>query len=147
MIKLRPLKKSDILSAAKIIGENYSAAYQRSSTKEMRAMFEPGVVKPYYLVAEENKKIIGFGGYMQSWMDYEIYTLFWLNVQKKYQGNGVGTKIVKKLIQLIKRKNPVFILLSTDRPGFYTRFGFKKLRYFKSNGYTVMGLTIKKKDK
>lgn len=141
-MKFRSLKKSDIPYAAKIIGENYSSAYQRSASKEMQAMFCSGVVKPYYLVAEEKKKIVGLGGYTQSWMDYDIYTLFWINVQKNSQSQGIGTKIVEKLIKIIKRKNPVFILLSTDKPDFYKRLGFKKLQYFSKSGYSLMGIMV-----
>ncbi|MCL5430585.1 MAG: GNAT family N-acetyltransferase [Candidatus Marsarchaeota archaeon] len=147
-MKIRPLKKSDIRSTSKIVLENYSRRYQLNAAKEMRAEWRNHVDPPRYIVAEESGKIIGLGGYTQSWMDYHIYNVFWINVEPKWQGRGVGTKIMQKIISDIKKKRGLdktasMILLTTDKPGFYSeKFGFKTLSMFRHNKHYLMGLKV-----
>ena len=84
-MKIRILKESDIQQASKIVGLNYSKKYEKTSFMEMEAMFKNYVIKPQYLVAEDKGKTIGLAGYIQSWMDYNVYNVFRVNVSPKYQ--------------------------------------------------------------
>lgn len=129
---LRPLKKGEIKEVSKIVGVNYSKDYQKKSFAEMEAMFKNHVAKPSYIVAESKGKVLGFAGYIQSWMDYNIYQIFWVNVSPEYQGEGVGTALVKNVIERIrKKKDAKIILLTTDKPDFYAKkFCFKTLNKF-----------------
>lgn len=142
-MKLRPLKPKDIKNASRIIGQNYSEKYERMSFKEMEAMFKNYVAKPEYIVAEEKGAIVGLAGYIQSWMDYNVYNLFWVNVTPARQRDGIGTALVKKVIAIIKKQGASMILLATSKPKFYAkRFKFKRLGKFKHNKYDLMGLKI-----
>ncbi len=145
-MKIRPLREDDILHASKITGENYSLRYAKNSIREMRASFDNPVIAPKYVVAEDKGKIVGYGGYIQSWMDYHVYNLFWINVSPNRQREGIGTKIVKRLISEIKRqrgmdKKALMILLTTSKPKFYSKcFGFKVLTKFKHDRNYLMCL-------
>ena len=144
-MKLRALKKTDIKAASQIIGKNYSKEYERKSFKELEAAFKNHAVKPQYIVAEEKGKIIGLAGYAESWMDYDIYTIFWVNVVADRQGEGIGMALIEKVIELIKKQNPKMILLSTDKPKLYRKkFGFRSIAKFDCDGYDLMSLQIKK---
>ena len=148
-MKIRSIKKSEVATASKLVGLNYSKNYEKSSKKEIGATFTNSVIPPKYLVAEEKGKVIGFGGYIQSWMDYSVYNIFWVNVHPKEQGKGIGTKLVRALIDKIKgagsKKNPprlILITATTENTRFYEkRFGFKKMFFF--DDYHLMGLGIK----
>lgn len=144
-MKLRHLKKSDLRKASHIVGQNYSKKYEVMAFNEMRASFMDYPIKPAYIVAEEKGEIIGVAGYVQSWMDYDIYEIFWVNVSPDYQGQGVGSALINKAISIIKRKEPKTILLTTDKPKFYAnKFDFKLLSKFKNNNYNLMALKLKK---
>ncbi|MDO8499841.1 MAG: GNAT family N-acetyltransferase [bacterium] len=143
-MRLRALKQSEIEEAARIVGANYSEAFRHSTAKEMRQMFLSGAIKPYYLVAIDRGRIVGLGGFIQSWMDYSVYELFWINVRKEFQRKGVGTVIVVELLKIIKKKQGALVLLSTLKPKFYYQFGFKKLKHQKiDSGYVLMELGLK----
>lgn len=112
---------------------------------EMQASFMNYPIKPVYITAEERGEIIGIAGYIQSWMDYNIYEIFWVNVSPDYQGQGIGSALVNKVISIIKRKRPKMILLVTDNPKFYAnKFNFKLLSKCKNDTYTLMALRLSK---
>ncbi|MFA5211349.1 MAG: GNAT family N-acetyltransferase [Patescibacteria group bacterium] len=131
-MKIRTLKKTDIKKASRIIGQNYSKLYEKKSLLELEAMFKNHAVIPNYLVVEEKEEIVGLAGYVQSWMDYNIYEIFWVNVLPQYQRMGIGTMLVKKILNIIKKSNSeATILLTTDKPMFYSKkFNFKILSTF-----------------
>lgn len=144
-MKIRTIKPGDIEKASKIVGQNYSKKFERMSFMEMEAMFKNYVVRPQYVVAEEKGEIVGLAGYIQSWMDYNIYNIFWVNVSPAHQGNGIGSALVKKIIDIIKKKDAEMIMLTTSKPKFYSeKFKFKTLSKFKSDKYDLMSLKLKK---
>ena len=144
------MRKNEAEQASKIVGLNYSHKYKISSKKEIFAMFTDSAIPPKYIVAEENGKVIGFAGYTQSWMDYSVYNIFWVNVTPEYQGRGIGTKLMAETINRIKSINdkenpPMLILITATEKNtiFYKKkFGFKKMFKFKKNDYYLMGLDI-----
>ena len=146
-MQIRPIKENEIKEASLIVGKNYSLAYAHSSAIEIKAMFENQVIPPKYLVAEEKGKIIGLAGYIQSWMDYHIYNIFWVNVEPKNQGKGIGTKLVQTTINRIKsikgkNKKAHLILLTTTKPNFYKKLGFRKLTKLRKNNEFLMALDL-----
>ncbi len=141
-MKLRRLTKADILKASGIVKANYSEFYGKKSKAEMADAFGKGAIRPRYLVAEEKGKIIGLTGYMQSWIDYNAYEIFWVNVSPKHQGKGIGTMLVKGAIaEIKKRKGAKFVMLTAARPSFYKRFNFKTvLKYGKKGNLMALKL-------
>lgn len=134
---LRPLEKDDIPAAARIVGMNYNAKYESLSHKELAAMFSNMAIKPKYVVADDEGDIVGFGGYTQSWMDYGVYEMFWVNVDPDYQKAGLGKRIVNWLIADIVREsdNEALIQLTADAsvglPEYYSKnFGFETIQEF-----------------
>jgi hypothetical protein len=77
-MRIRPIRKNEAGVASRIVGINYSSKYQRLSKLEIEAMFKNYTGAPRYLVAEDGGKIVGFAGHIQSWMDYNIYQIFWV---------------------------------------------------------------------
>lgn len=147
-MKIRLMTRADIPDASRIIGDNYSPMFAASSRLELRDMFRTGAIKPIYYVAEERGVVVGLVGFMQSWMDYNVYQIFWVNVAQHYQGHGIGTKLVAKAIREIrKQKGAHLILLTADKtaglPTFYRqRFGFRALQSFSKDSYALMALSL-----
>lgn len=142
-MNIRILKPSDIKQASKIVGINYSKKDEKMSFMEMEAMFKNYAVKPQYLVAEEKNEIIGLAWYIQSWMDYDIYNIFWVNVTPKHQWKGVWTALIEKIIKIVKNKKAKMILLTTSKQKFYSKiFKFETLSKFNKNKDDLMALKI-----
>lgn len=142
------MTRADIPDASRIIGDNYSPHFAASARLELREMFRTGAIKPVYYVAEVGGRVVGLVGFMQSWMDYNVYQIFWVNVAQEYQGQGIGTKLVEKAIHEIrKQKGAHLILLTADKkaglPTFYRRrFGFRIRQSFSKDSYALMALSL-----
>jgi L-amino acid N-acyltransferase YncA len=127
-IIFRPLKKQDIASCLNMVARNYpnekNAADQ--ARPELLAMFDSKVAQPFYIVAERDGELVGFGGYAQSWMEYRVYELFWVNIKLEEQGKGYGTKLIDKLVDAIQQFDPkaTCVVLTARRIPFYKRVGF-----------------------
>lgn len=136
-MKIHAMKKQDVSDAVRIIHRNYPEINKERPKKELLEMFSKSPIKPEYFVAKENNQIVGVAGYIQSYEDYNVYELFWVNVAKEFQGKGIGTKLVETIIQRIKKlkgeyKKALLIELSATeaKSTFYKKFGFKKTKKF-----------------
>lgn len=145
---IRRLEKKDIPKAVEIIVENYTDEYFNQANSEIKAMFSNNPIKPEYYVAEDGGEIIGLSGYIQTWMDYDIYQLFWVNVTPKRQRSGVGKLLIAKIIEDLKLKGASLIMLSADQskslPKYYQqKFGFKVAHPFNNNSQYLMFLNVR----
>lgn len=149
-MKIRLLQEKDIPDATKIIGENYDPEDEALAKKELEAMFKNHTSKPTYLVAEKDGKVVGLSGYIVSWMDYNVYNIFWVNTQKSFQKQWIGTLLVEKTIENIKKESNADLILITatvkNTKWYKEKFHFKILKSLKGkNGepdYNLMGLQL-----
>lgn len=137
-MNIRPLRESEIGDVSRIVGRNWGEEYVAVSRKEFEAMFTEGVLKPSYIVAEQEKRIVGVAGYVQSWMDYRVYQMFWVNVLPELRGQGIGTSLIERVIQDVKSQEGAdrkasTILITATRPDYFERFGFKTLYSFEKS--------------
>lgn len=128
-MKIRLLRPSDIDTCAGIVRENYEVKYEKSAKIEMREMFGKAPIRPTFVVAEEGKKIVGFAGCMQSWMDYHVYLIFWVNVKPSEQKRGIGKRMIGQILTLLKKKKGAdYVILTTKSPKYYAEhFSFETL--------------------
>lgn len=144
-MKIKRAKPSDMNQILEIIKSNSPNYPINHAKKEIKEMFSDSLIKPVYFVAEENKKIVGVGGFSRSWSDMEITNIFWINVLPEFQGKGIGKKIIEKIIREIgKLIKPgiKMIVLSSNKPKFWRRFGFKKLNKYDGD-YWLMGKILR----
>ncbi len=149
-MKIRLLQEKDIPDATKIIGENYDSECEMLAKEELEAMFKNHTSKPTYLVAEKDGKVIGLAGYIVSWIDYNVYNIFWVNTQKSFQKQWIGTLLVEKTIENIKKESDADLILITatikNTKWYKEKFHFEILKSLKGkNGepdYNLMGLQL-----
>jgi predicted N-acetyltransferase YhbS len=141
-MKIRKIRDSEQKAAAKLVGLNYSKLYEKRALREIKEMFKSSAIKPTYIVAEQKNKIIGLAGYIESWMDWNVYHIFWINVAPGHQGKGIGQALIKKIISIVRKKDVNLILLTSDIPNYYKKLGFKSLQKFRKKNY-LMSLKLK----
>ena len=145
-MRIRLLNKEDVKVAAAIVGRNYSKKYQILATEEIKEMFSNRPIRPVYFGLEDKGKILGFAGYIQSWIDYDVYEIFWVNVLPEHQKQGIGRQLVSKVIgEIKKKKKDGLIILSASIPNsnYYAEyFKFKTVFLFGKKRQHLMVLPI-----
>ncbi|MCR5255882.1 MAG: ribosomal protein S18-alanine N-acetyltransferase [Acetatifactor sp.] len=89
-ILIRPLEKGDIDTCLRIENENFSMPWSGES-------FEAACDLDYchYLVAVCDGEVVSLAGYRESYGEADIDNVF---TDRKYQGRGIATRVLQKLI-------------------------------------------------
>ena len=102
----------------------------------------------HYLVVKDNSKIIGFAGIKVTVPDCDIMNIV---VKKDFRNQGIGSLLLKELINLSKSLNVKNLFLEVNQKNtpailLYNKFGFKKIstrkNYYKDNNAIVMKLDL-----
>ena len=145
-MRFRKAKKEDISKMFKILKINSPKYPKKLAFQELNEMFSKSLLKPTYIVAEDKKEILAFGGFISSWIDNMVFNIFWVNTNPKYKSQGIGSKLMKDLIDRIKKAKNIkakMILISTKIPNFYKKFGIKKVTSKYDGDYILMSLNLK----
>lgn len=148
-MRVRLLTQKDLPDAGEIVGLNYTNKYKKMAIGELNDMFGASSIRPLYYVVEIQKQVVGFGGYIQSMIDYGVYQMFWVNVHPNWQKRGVGKLLVSKIINEIKKKEDAeLIILSADnRVGnqdyYKDKFDFRVVQEIEGGRTSLMTLSIK----
>ena len=141
-MRFRKAKKEDISKMFEILKINSPKYPKKLAFQELNEMFSKSLLKPTYIVAEEKKGILAFGGFIRSWVDNLVVNFFWLNVHPNHMNKGIGSKLVNNLIKRIRnpKEKPLskIITISTKIPSFFERFGFKTIKRQYDRDYDLM---------
>jgi N-acetylglutamate synthase-like GNAT family acetyltransferase len=130
-MKIRTAKKNDIEQMVDLIKKTFSQEDAEYAHSEINEMFSDSIVKPNYMIAEENGKIIGITGFSSSWFDFNMYEIFWVGVDPNVQKKGIGKLLVAKVLEEIGKfsgqNKADMAILSTEAVTFFEKCGFEKI--------------------
>lgn len=98
----------------------------------------------HYIIAKNNKKIVGFAGIKVMIDEADIMNIV---VKKDFRNNGVGSLLLENLINLSKKLNLYSITLEVNEENsqaihIYEKFGFKNIglrkNYYKNKNGIIM---------
>lgn len=115
---------------------------QPVEAEEMKTRISNLIQNYPWLVYEENKKVIGYA-YANRWKSRSAYrhsvesTIY---LDSHYVGKGIGSKLNKELINILKDKSIHSIIYGVSLPNdasiaLCEKFGFRKVAHFKEVGY------------
>lgn len=87
----------------------------------------------YYVAENDQKELLGFASYGMNRIkdlncNLELYTIY---VKSSEQGNGIGKKLLARILdQLSSTENAIIVSVFDDNPfkSFYLKNGFNKIR-------------------
>lgn len=95
-----------------------------------------------YIVCEYENKILGYAYAHKVWMRaaYQWDAELSVYIDKEYMGNGLGKKLYKILIEILKLQNVVNVYGCVTYPNeksdrLHESFGFKRVGIFENAGY------------
>jgi N-acetylglutamate synthase-like GNAT family acetyltransferase len=119
----------DLPECIRIINQNYYQVAGIVLTRELNeslASQNPHALK--FIVLREDGEVRGFASLSASRMQAGFYELCWVNVDPAHQNKGLGTYLVRTMIDLCSQMKPQGLMLFAGRAHtLYARFGFREL--------------------
>lgn len=134
MLKIKNLNKKDISACVKIALETEASSSGKEAKKIMEYSLAPGIkpLNPNYYVLFLNNKIIGVSGLYYDYEDpKDIMWMDYFAVLPEFQRHGYGTKMLKNLEKICKKRKTRMLCVFTDKEG--------ALKFYKINGFKVCG--------
>ncbi|MFP4112631.1 MAG: GNAT family N-acetyltransferase [Candidatus Woesearchaeota archaeon] len=124
MMKIRKAKKEDIDKIQKILISGCMLNFPEQDGK--KAMLKILKLQPdYFLVAEENKEVLGM---IRGCYDGSRALIHQLIIGSDARGKGVGTHLLKAITQSFKKRGAKTISCASTQNtiDFYKKFGFNE---------------------
>ena len=144
-MKIRKANLKDIKMIAHIntLSEDPTDKAMKIDESWVRKHFTEGIKKYFIAFICGDAAVLTLKPDFPGYKNYEIY---WLTIAKKYQGHGIGTKLMRFAEQYAKKQKQRGLYLyayikNKKAIKFYNKLGYKKINIFKnyySNGDTAV---------
>ena len=147
-ISIRQVTLEDLPSVLEIINHEILNStsiydYEPRTLAQQTAIFKEKTEKKFpFILAEKNGLVVGFGtfGHFRFKEAYQFTVEHSVYVHKDFTGNGIGSTLLKELIELAKlqKKHTMIGVIDSENVGsisFHERMGFKNVGHLKQTGY------------
>ncbi len=115
---------------------------------QMTEHFKGGPFAPVFCIADIGDPLsrdyvsmpVGFAAYQPSMKMKGSFDLIWIAVHPLYQGHGAGVALTEWRINEIKKRGGQMIELVTQKPHYFSKFGFFKLHHLGNEWYLMLKL-------
>ncbi len=126
MIKIREEQPKDYLTIKEINDIAFGQPQESNIINKLRQNCNTLLS----LVAIDNEKIVGHIMFSQVTIELDKVTIYGMGIAPmsvipEYQRKGIGSKLIKEGINILKNKKCLFIVV-LGHPEYYPRFGFEK---------------------
>ena len=127
--RIRLLEEQDIEACVAICEMNFAGSdYRYDVLHALRSHFAEGsIVKPEYVVFDDNGMIKGVAGFSRTVFDSGVFGLFMCYVHPDFQNEGIGRALTEVRIEMIREKGGLSVLSTTRKMWHLERFGFQPI--------------------
>lgn len=125
-----------------LVRDNWNEDSYRRFYDQFLEYLNGGDYSPEFYVAVTRGTIIGFSALRQSMLAPGFWEFPWVVVHKDHQGRGVGEMLTDYALDVVRDKNGAAVLLVTQKPKFFNRFGYKTSQDH-GNGWVQMTCQLK----
>ena len=124
-VYIRPQRSDELAAVVSVVGE----AFGRPIVAELVTQLQAEGLANVSLVAELPGEIVGHVQLSRCWVDapdrlVQVLSLSPLSVVPRYQGHGIGGRLVREALQAAQQARWPLVFLEGS-PDYYSRFGFE----------------------
>lgn len=140
-IQIREPHYGEMPDCCRLVRSNWGEEAADRCREHFIEYFKGGKYNPAFVVAcNDRGTVIGFAAYHRSMLMKGAFDLIWLAIDEKYQGCDIGRQLTEYRIMEISGHNGQMILLVTQKPSYFSRFGFFKLHHTGNDWYLMLKL-------
>jgi len=138
---VRPFgKNGDLDFCSDLVMQNWGPVAADRCVSQAVESYNDTPWTPKFCVAEIDMGPVGFAAYQPSMKMKGSFDFIWIAVHPQYQKHKVGTALTDWRIADIKRRGGQMIELVTQKPDYFSRFGFFKLHHLGNEWYLMLKL-------
>lgn len=134
------MKYSEMPECVSLVHDNWGPVAAERARMQMIEYFRGGEYAPHFFVAEYEGVIIGFSAFEPTMLMRGAYNLIWIAVHKKHQAGGAGKLLTYARLEEIQRRGGQMVTLVTQKPHYFSKFGFFKLHHLGNEWYLMLKL-------
>lgn len=125
-VQIRPQRSDELTAVLAVVGEAFERPVVAELVIQLQATDDPSTRS---IVAELDEEIVGHVQLSRCWVDVpdrlvEVLSLSPLSVLPRYQGHGIGGRLVREALQAAQHARSPLVFLEGS-PDYYSRFGFE----------------------
>jgi hypothetical protein len=145
---IRPPQYSEINFCCSLVAENWGVAAAERCRQQMIEYFKGGEYAPVFAILDIGDPIsrdyapmpIAFTAYTPTMLVKGAFDFVWVAVHRQYQGLTAGKVLTEWRINEITKRGGQMIQLITQKPGYFSKFGFFKLHHVGNDWYIMLKL-------
>jgi ribosomal protein S18 acetylase RimI-like enzyme len=138
---IRLAHASDRSRCALLAYDNWGSAPAIRCDEQFGEYLRGGKYAPVFVVAtNDHDVVIGFAAYHRTMLMKGSFDLIWIAVAEDYQGCNVGKSLTDWRVAEIAGSGGQMIQLVTQKPEFFSKFGFFKLHHLGNEWYLMLKL-------
>jgi GNAT superfamily N-acetyltransferase len=137
---IRPPTADDVGFCCDLAAENWDFATADRCHLQLIESFKKGPYSPVFGIADIGPGPIGFAAFAPSMLMKGAFDQIWLLVHPQYRGSGAGKALINWRLDEIKKRGGQMVLLMTQKPDYFSKFGFFKLHHTGNEWYLMLKL-------
>lgn len=140
-VHIRTPNYADMERCCNLVRDNWGRETADRCREQFIEHWKGGKYAPVYVVAvDDEDKVIGFAAYHRTMLMKGAFDLIWIAVDPEVQGKAVGKALTDFRLNDIVELDGQMIQLVTQKPGYFSRFGFFKLHHLGNDWYLMIKL-------
>lgn len=141
-VHIRKPHYHEMAQCCKLARDNWGNEAADRCREQFIEHWKGGRYAPVFVVAvNRDDEVIGFAAYQRTMLMKGAFDLIWIAVEPEHQGTNVGRALTDwRLISIDETGDAQIIQLVTQKPGFFSKFGFFKLHHLGNDWYLMLKL-------
>jgi hypothetical protein len=140
-IHIRAPHYGEMARCCDLVREHWNSETADRCREQFIEYWKGGKYAPVFCVAvDDEDKITGFAAYQRTMLMKGAFDLIWIAVDKSYHGNHVGKALTDWRLFDIVEHDGQMIQLVTQKPDYFSKFGFFKLHHLGNEWYLMIKL-------
>lgn len=141
-VHIRTPAYHEMTQCVKLVRDNWGDEAAERCREQFIVYWTGGKYAPVFAVAVDGADdVIGFAAYHRTMLMKGAFDLIWIAVDPEHQSKRVGKALTDwRLGEIDEKGDAQMIQLVTQKPGFFSKFGFFKLHHLGNEWYLMIKL-------